>query len=145
MHVGPNEQEGRYREEPGRTRPGQREQKQQQSEKKVTEVLRTSGEADRKTRRRQHGKGRRPQPAGTGFAPAGDPSEQSRRAGSGRDEPVGKGADVLYRPRQQHFETPLFGQPRAASDGVGEHIVADDGVVGEHPLPGGQLEEDVAR
>ena len=52
---------------------------------------------------------------------------------------------MLYRPSQQHFEAPLFGQPRPAGDGVGEHIVADHGMVGQHPLASRQLIENVAR
>ena len=52
---------------------------------------------------------------------------------------------MLYRPCKKYLETPLFGQPRAPSNGVGEHVVADHRVVGKHPLAGCQLVEHVAR
>ncbi len=43
MHVGPHEQQGRYGEQPGGSPSGQCKEKQQQGEKEVTEILRTSG------------------------------------------------------------------------------------------------------
>ena len=98
-------QAGRRRASVSRSRAGQKE---------VAEVLRTSGEADRQARRRQYGKGGRPQPTSTGLLQRATPASRAAVQAPAETSQYGNGADVLYSPRQKYFETPFFGQPRAA-------------------------------
>jgi hypothetical protein len=113
VHVRPYQQQGRDRKEPDLMSTPEGEQKQQQGKKEIAEVLWARGQTYRHAGGGQYRKSCRPQPTSTRSSPPRHSGKQRGDARPGRDQPVGNGTDVVYRPGQKYLETPFFGQPRA--------------------------------
>ena len=144
VRVGPQQEEGREPPEPAWIGPrlGQDEELQREPDERERQAAVLGDEADDGEGQQD---GNRGQPTaagaeGTGVQHGADEAQGPRDDG---DDVEGGGAEHLVQRRQDDFGAPLVVDPPAVRLGVAERVQADDRVVGQHPLPGGQLPEDV--